>query len=284
MASRLVEKPQLIVPFSLLGVGWFMLAHLTVRQQHPSPWNRIPPISHFVYLLRTGKAHTPVTAIKEYEGHKEALAYEETFQKRVEEDAKLAEKQAELQQEIDSKYNDDIATKMATAAIPLDLLNKLGRVQGIIGGICAKMRLVRVICTWEESVVSFWITAAFLTAGAVALVLPWGFILTWTGRLVVWGFLGPHMKLVDWFLQSNEKKDGSVKTMMQNFDVKSNVARVSQEEAMKLKVIREMAFGKFSLQVPSFNLGKYTQLLQPYELSSTDRLNFASPLLISSSF
>lgn len=100
------------------------------------------------------------------------------------------------------------------------------------------------------------VTAIFLTAGIVALLFPWGFILTWTGRLCVWGLLGPHMKLVDLFLRANERKDGGVSELMEAFNMESNRARLIREEALKVKDIKGIAFGTYSVQVPLFNLCK----------------------------
>ena len=108
----------------------------------------------------------------------------------------------------------------------------------------------------EVTNLAFIVTATFLSAGLVALVLPWGFILTWIGRVIVWGFLGPHMKIVDLFLRANETKDGSLNDLVKNFDIQSNRARLRREEALKVKDMKEVAFGKFSVQVPSFNLCK----------------------------
>jgi len=96
-----------------------------------------------------------------------------------------------------------------------------------------------------------------LSAGLVALILPWGFILTWIGRIVVWTFLGPHMKFVDLFLRANEKKDGRLHELIENFDIQSNGARLRREKALKVKDMKEVAFGKFSVQVPSFNLSRH---------------------------
>jgi hypothetical protein len=256
MATNVVERPQLIVPFSLIGVAWIMLANLTVRRQHPSPWHRCPSFWHFLNLLRTGESPASTTSIKEFEGEEATRAYELEWEKRLEEDRKVAEKRAALQQAIDTIGDDEIKTKLLPSGIPLEMLNKLGRFQRIIGLVCKFFRLIKIIVTWEESVVSFWITALFLGAGLVTLVLPWGFILTWTGRILVWGLFGPHMKLVDLTLQANKKNDSKLHALMKNFDVQSNTARLRREEAMKVKDIKALAFGKLSIQVPSFNLGK----------------------------
>mmetsp|Transcript_25709 Transcript_25709/g.28797 ORF Transcript_25709/g.28797 Transcript_25709/m.28797 type:complete len:1027 (-) Transcript_25709:81-3161(-) len=258
LSLRLVEKPQLIVPYFLLGVAWVMLANLTVRRQHPSPWQSRLSFLDYVNILRTGKSSIPVKRIKEFEGAEAALAYELAWKKRVDKDRKMAEKKAELLQEINNIGDVNIHTKVSQqGVIPLDLLLRLGRYQGIIGRLCEKFRFVRIILTWEESVISFWVTAIFLTAGIVALILPWGFILTWIGRIFVWGCLGPHMKIVDLILRANERKDGGVSDLIETFDIQSNRARLNREEALKVKDIKEIAFGKYSVQVPCFNLSRH---------------------------
>lgn len=262
MATRLVERPQLIVPFSLLGIAWAMLANLTVRRQHPSPWNSCPSFMQYLHILRTGESAIPVRSVQEFEGAEAAKEYEMEWKKRLEEDRKIAEKRAALLQEIDNIGNDNIHTKISGGAIPLDLLLRLARYQGIVGRLCQKFRFIKILFTWEESVVSFWITASFLSAGLVALVLPWGFILTWTGRLIVWGMFGPHMKLVDLYLRANKKSDSALRSLMENFDIESKIARLRREDALKVKDIKEMAFGEYSVQVPSFNLCKFWKAVE----------------------
>lgn len=257
MATDMVERPQMIVSYSLLCVAWVMLATLTIRRQHPSPWNSCPSFWHYLHILRTGKAPTPVTMIEEHEGAKEAKAYEDSWKARLEEDRLVAEQRFKLQKELNEIGDDNISTKISLqGAIPLDILARLTRWQGMAGRYCEYLRFVKIIVTWEESVVSFWITAIFLGSGLVSMMLPWTFILKWTGRIVVWGFLGPHMKLVDIYFRANQKKDGKLQQLVQNFDVQSNVLRLRREEALKAKDIKSIAFGQYSTQVPSFNLGK----------------------------
>lgn len=246
----------MFVPYTFLCIAWMMLANLTMRRQHPSPWNTCPSFWHYLHILWTGKAPTPVVAIKEFQGAKQAQAYENAWASRIQQDQAIAEHRWKLQQELTQIGDDNISTKTAVSAIPLDMLVRLARWQGIVGRYCGYFRFIKVIVTWEESVVSFWITAGFLAGGIVTMLLPWKLILTWTGRVVVWGFLGPHMKLVDWYLRAFSKKDGKFKQLMQNFDVQSNIARLRREEAVKAKDIKELVFGKYSVPVPSFNLGK----------------------------
>lgn len=80
--------------------------------------------------------------------------------------------------------------------------------------------------------------------------------MTWTGRIIVWGFLGPHMKLVDLVLRSNQTNQGTVDELMKNFDIQSKSARLKREHDLKIKDMKQLAFGKYSVEVPSFNLCK----------------------------
>ena len=257
MSTDLVERPHKIVPYSFLGVAWAMIAMNTMIRQHPSPWNRPPSFWQYLNLLRSGKSSTPVEMIKEYEGNDAAVAYENAWHKRLEQDRLIAERRARLEEEINNIGDDNISTKVAMSAIPLELLGRLARYQGIIGRICAKFRFIKIIVTWEESIVSFWITAVFLGAGLISLILPWDFILLWTGRIFVWGCFGPHMKLVDMYLRSNTKNDAAIRELKENFDVQSKLARIRREEAVKQQDMKAIAFGQYSVRIPSFNIGKF---------------------------
>ena len=274
--TTLVERPYLIVPFTLLGWGMMMLALLTIRRQHPSPWNSCPSFWHYLCLLKDGVAPNDArgNTIKEYEGWEAAQAYERRQNQRLEQDRKIALKKAALQQQISTIGDEDMSTKVSTqGAIPLELLNRLARYQGIIGRLCSKFRFIKMILTWEESVVSFWITATLLFAGAVTLLLPWAFILTWSGRIITWGLFGPQMKIVDFMLQAQQARNNSqtgastdaedkpLKSLVSKFQEQFKLARMRREEAVKLKDIKSLAFGKYSIQVPSFSLGKDAKIV-----------------------
>jgi len=263
-AIILVEYPHLIFSFLLIGVAWIMLANLTIRRQHPSPWyNRsCPPFWQFMYTLlqRSGEGESSVISppIKQYEGSEAVKEYELQQKRRLEEDRKVAEKRADLQQKVNAIGDDKISTPTSGSGRGImniqsfDVFNRLGRYQGMVGNVFKSLRFIKMIVTWEEGVLSFWITILFLGAGFVSLLLPWRFLLTWTGRSVAWGLFGPHMKLVDHYF--NSSKDGDKMQMMKNFRVQSDKARLRREEAIKIKDMKALAFGKFSTLIPSYNL------------------------------
>lgn len=182
-ATTLVENPSLAPSFFILSIAWIMLATHTLRRQHPSPWSRCPPFWHYLEILRTGKSSMPIRRIDQNEGEKAAQIYEKEWQERLANDQKVAATLAELNNEIKNIGADDIQTKM-TSVIPLDLLQRFGRWQGMIARYLRYCRFMKIILTWEEGILSFWITATFLVVGLVSLMLPWSFILLWTGRIM----------------------------------------------------------------------------------------------------
>ena len=255
-SCHLVERPYLAPPFFLLGVAWIMLATLTQRRQHPSPWNRCPSFWNYLEILFCGESSVPIKNIQANEGLEETEAYERERNDRLERDLKDAATRAARQAHIDSIGDESIHTKMQ-AGIPLDLLKRLTRYQGMIARYCRYLRFIKIIVTWEESIVSFWITACFLAAGLVSLLLPWAFILTWTSRLVVWGLLGPHMMIVDALINDNSKEEKSLAEAIEKFKSESRSARIRRQEAVKLRDIKCLTFGKYVTLVPSFNLSSH---------------------------
>lgn len=256
-ASTLVERPYLFPSFLLLSVAWMLIANHLERTQHPSPWNRIPSVLHFIDILRNKPSDAVIERIEKYEGANDAAAYEKAWQERLEKDEAFAAQQSAMQQEIMDIGDETIQTKMESM-IPLDLLVRLARYQAIVGRICKKFRMVKIVLTWEESYLSFWITASFLLVGLASLLLPWSFILLWTGRLVVWGLFGPHMKFIDLIMRANG--DGTTDMLakaMEKFQKESVGARIRRQEAVKLRDMKCLAFGKYITLVPSHNLSRH---------------------------
>lgn len=257
-ASTLVERPYMLPSFLLLSVAWIMMATGTQRQQHPSPWYRCPSFWQYVEVLRTGRSSLRIRRIKSKEGSKATEAYEAAWDERVARDMDEANKRAEMKKQLNDIGNEKIHTKMvAENVIPIELLGRLARYQGMIGRYCQYFRFIKIILTWEESIVSFWITACFLVAGLVSLILPWAFILAWLGRIVVWCCLGPHMMIVDAYLHSNTGNDKVLEKTMEKFNQQSLKARARYQEALKLKDMKCFRFGKFITLTPNYNLARY---------------------------
>ena len=253
--SILVERPSMIVPFSLLFISWILLAAMIHRLENPSPWKACTSFLDYLEILATGKApQFKKDWILPCEYLKVAEEYEEKLKKRREEYQNDLDTRWAREEKLMTIGNENIHTEVANQLIPVELLEKLGRYQGILGGICIKLRVVKSVITWEDSIVSFWISVACLASGLVTLILPWGFLLPWIGRIIVWGFLGPHMRFVDIYLKTMSEKD--VKAL-EAFREQSREARIRREEARKLKDMKCLAYGKYVTLIPGFNLPRH---------------------------
>jgi hypothetical protein len=131
-ASTLVEHPQMAPAFFLLFLAGIMLANMRHRMSHPSPWNRCPSVYHYLNVLLSGHSTPTFNRINAFEGAEKAKQYEDAWKKRLDADMEAAEKMAKLQQEL-QRVGDDAIQTTVTAGIPIDLLARLSRYQGIIG-------------------------------------------------------------------------------------------------------------------------------------------------------
>lgn len=252
----LIEKPWLIVPFYLLFVAWFLLATMAWRRKTPSPWTTCHSFLHYIELILLGKASDTREKIRQSENWERTQEFEQVMSDwRQKYDDEINERAA-MDEKLLNIGNENISTDVAAGQIiPVELLNRLGRYQGIVGRLCARCRKIKSIIIWEESLTSFWITTICLAAGFIGLLLPWRFILYHGGRIVVWGFMGPQMRLVDEFLRSSSDADKEKSDMF--FQKQRRLARIRREEAVKLKDMKCLAFGDYVTLIPSFNLPKH---------------------------
>jgi hypothetical protein len=254
--SKLLERPSLFPAFCFLGVGWIMLITLMQRRQHPSPWFGCPSFQNYLQILLVGETPIQFERIEPFHLMEQIDAHEKAWRDRVERDQKHIATLTELQQKLNAIGDEAIHTKQANISIPLDLLERLSRYQGIIAKYCHYMRVVKILVTWEEGVISFWITAGFLVAGLVSLLLPWEFILTWSSKIIVYGLLGPHMMVVDSCFGSLSHDD-KISKAIEKLQNESKSARHRRQDALKLKDAKCLAFGTYITQVPSFNISRH---------------------------
>lgn len=281
----LLERPHLFPSFILLSVAWTMLATQTSSRQHPSPWRRCPSFGHYVKTLYYGKSPLAMRQIGVNEGAAKAEAYEQQWRDRLEKDQKVAQARLALQEEIDLIGDESIHTKASNGGIPLDLLLRCARYQKLLARVCRFLRFIKIVVTWEESLLSFWITACFLSGGLASLLLPWKFILYWVSRLVVYGILGPHMKLVGLIVFRDEVKDDEmIQSIIERFRKMSQGARIRHQEAVKLKDVLCLSFGPYSTLTPAFNLNRHYDHPLPASFARLHHSKASSKLIFTSEF
>ena len=243
-----VERPQMLPAFLFLGVAWFMLVNMQLRMQSPSPWHRCNTFGHYLRVLLLGSSLPAYVKVDPGEGWEEQQKIEEALEERKEEDARFFEKKEAVEKELEEIEGISLQTKSNAAIIPVELLLVLGKVQAIVGNVCRLCRSVHTIITWEESVISFWITAVFLTFGIIFLFIPWGFLLKWISRIAVVLVLGPQNKIFDIYFNRTATDEHKIREL---FAARFFMARCHQENAGKLKAFLHVLYGKFSTAVPT---------------------------------
>ena len=244
--THVVETPHLLPSFVLFGCGWILLANMLLRVSHPNPWHRGHSFAHYWNIMVHGKSSHATNKrgvrIKPLQGHEEASRLMEKWEQRLaDEDADYA-KQLDLDAKIKTitdGANVRTRTKAKSAiADPISALAgaRLLPYQQRLSGYCNKMRYVRNVLTWNESIVSFFLTLSFFGAAFVALFVPWRFLLLWTSRLVVWIFLGPWMRLADLFFHEEtvRQKAKASNKAMELFHQQHVMAKMLRENALKV--------------------------------------------------
>ncbi len=132
------------------------------------------------------------------------------------------------------------------------------------------MRYVKKILTWEEGMLSFWVTLPCLVIGIVLLILPTVFLIHWICRIFIWLCFGPWLRIYYEFFvwenkvenalylhndkSRNEYAENIFQTITDQFQEIERVARMKGEDAIKMKSMRMLRFGQFIAKVPSMNI------------------------------
>mmetsp|Transcript_14215 Transcript_14215/g.21921 ORF Transcript_14215/g.21921 Transcript_14215/m.21921 type:complete len:1099 (-) Transcript_14215:32-3328(-) len=301
-ATHVVERPHLLPSLMCFLAAFAMLGTYTSRVQHPSPWRRCRLIRDFVSILLHGRLQEWLhssriedyakilfrknsrlsaysTRIQPHEGAKESDSLDLAWKNRIEADKDAANKRWEMQQQLLSIGDEKIHTE--EGGLQIDPLAKyLFPIQRRLRGVCVLLRRLNCVVTWEDSYLSFWLTAAFIGLGMCLLILPMPFLLYWTSKILVWTVFGPWMKFVDLFFLSSvayeneaerqQLQEQTLRDIAKNFREMSRAARVQGEDAFKLKAMRILKFGQYIAKVPERNVTRHFDYPLP---ESTARLS-----------
>jgi len=129
----LVERPYMLPSFLLLTVAWVLLAGMSSQRHHPSPWMRCQSFQHYLQILVTGKSSLSTKRIAPREGWEATQAYDKAWEDRMARDQKIRDEKYARVKELNDIGDDKISTKTDGMLIPVDLLVRMARYQGIIG-------------------------------------------------------------------------------------------------------------------------------------------------------
>ena len=266
-----------IVSFLLFGVAWFFLATNEHRRKHPSPWHQCKPYGGLLVDLLFGFfcgcigfcINSKGTRIEANQNFPSIERYNVALKKRQERLAKQREQAAldasemdeeDLKNALDIESQGEDAVEVATSqkSTILQKMNPLKPilhpVQKILHEACRILRVAKSIVLWEENYYSFWITSVSLAGSLLVFSIPWGFIISWVIRIMVWVVLGPWMKLVDWLyfekfehMTGEERRDALQQELRTEYKQRMEYYLFTQkmkEKAMKVKSMLKYLFGK----------------------------------------
>jgi len=141
------------------------------------------------------------------------------------------------------------------------------QIQQYLELICTWLRVSTNIVVWEECYFSFLITFMSFILSVVAIFLPWGFLLRWTCRIIVWVAFGPWMKLADIYYfnreETAEEKKENTNRRQQWLNEKKLEAQTKREKAAKLRDFKEYMFGEHICRVNILKKDRYYDLPLP---------------------
>ena len=134
VAIILVERPYMLPAVLPLCIGWFMLASMYWRLQEPSPWQRCLTFGHYFRILILGHSSPEAEEIRAWEGHEESEAKKKAIQRRIEDDRAFMKEKEAVEEKIKSFERKQSMETQVQSVLDIELLNVLGKIQGIVGG------------------------------------------------------------------------------------------------------------------------------------------------------
>ena len=264
-----IENPNLIPGLTLLSIAWIFLALSKVQNARPCPWARMPTYLDGFRMMRSGEFRPKKICPRENDD--EDTAY---LNAQIERRKECREKILQFFEELnnyETEYNkimkgsaditdaDDLTTKKTDKMFNfLPMKDFFYPYQIMFRGLCHFKRYIEYVLSWKHYFVAFWITSICLVFGIIFLFIPWGFIISWIFRILVWWKLGPWWKLLEILFPSAVKK-GKIRQKLaakkKENKKKSAIAndlslvRQQREEAYKLQSIKKLLFGQYTISL-----------------------------------
>lgn len=259
-----------------------LLATAERRTSDPNPWTHCKTFSHFASALIFGDSIAAPKTIKMQKAdadrwEKRLREAEERAKNRADEYAREQEQYWKDLEEI-GDTNQDLSEQRSGGFFLDPVRAYLYPYQQWLRLGCIWMRVFKNILIWEECYLSFWIALTSLSLAVVVFFLPWGLILKWTLRIVVWVTLGPWMKLVDIFLIDHveeetdalmqERRNKLQRERQKWLDQQKLEALIVRENVAKLRDFKQYMFGQHIIQVNTLKKDRYYDIPLPSSTSS----------------
>jgi hypothetical protein len=249
-----------------------------MRTANPNPWLRCKGFSYLLMSLIMGDCVKKPHLVEANEG-KAIDILTERF-----EDAKAkATKWYEEYNKNNAQYlkdmaeigdtSEDLSAQTAESVTLSPTRVYLVPIQNILRIACIGLRIFKNIILWEECYISFWITLSSLVLSFILLFIPWGFLIRWSLRVIVWVGFGPWMRLADIYYFSRDKEENHdqkhkrmKKLLLERqkwLDTQKQNALIAREKKAKLLDFKQYLFGRHICKVNILKKDRYYDIPLP---------------------
>ncbi|CAB9524093.1 expressed unknown protein [Seminavis robusta] len=268
------EKPSYAPAIFFYGLAWIMISINYCSSRHPYAWYRVKRFESLVLSTLLGTAASSTRSVEADSTAEEKATYDALDKLKA--DRMMALMSAFIRTGLKA-YRIYSGTNIASIVDTTPdtsfyfLSDKLYYPHMLLKYFCNYSRAFRNFINWK-SYNSFPKTLNLLILGSICLISPLRTVAAYTGRILIWIFLGPFMKVVDivcvrYQYKTNEDLLDDIRNDRQDsdywflpffdsivehesFDSMRKTGRLVVEDAAKLKDMREVLHGKWSETVP----------------------------------
>lgn len=252
-----------LLPSSLTGL--FLALFLNMmrsRRSEKNPWMRCPSVHDLTRTLLFNDNMNSVT-----------IAVDPSYEHQEDEPVEIVEYDNDETKSVRMTMRDVPSENKSPSKfeLALDIFkpNLFSLQQQLIATI-EWIRIMRRILTWEEAVLSFWLSLIFLIVTVIFLFIPWLSVLRFFSTVFVWTFLSPLMKLIDVIffqdiLPSNHTNSSSswkqsIRAAVFKFTLRSRIRREAEVKSIDMK---QYLFGSYSIRIPRLSVDLVTDFPLP---------------------
>lgn len=291
-AVLVFERPRFAAPILLYAIAWILLSMNYHASRHPYPWLRVKKSEEINMMALFGRSSGRPEKIEPEQGVRDKVIMERLDKLKAERMSTLIKTLLYFQLSVYRIYSQTSITsvKMATDVQEggWNFLNaRLHYLHMMLKYLCKYIRLFRnfINCkSYSTDVFSM----NCIMAATLWLIFPCNTILVWITRILLWGLLGPWMKLIDiyWVHSWFETKEELLKRAEEGTDLEPRVpnlnpllesdmlrkmgrkGRIMAENSYKKKDMRDHMYGCYCEIVPKADSSRYPSVPSPQSTAS----------------
>jgi hypothetical protein len=144
------------------------------------------------------------------------------------------EDQIERQRAAERQQAGSTYKRMKGALNPVE--RALTPVQRALAAIVPKVRQAKNALLWSDRILTFWIVVAVGAVTLLLAIIPWGFVIFWSARILGVLLMGPHMYFVGYYIDKSRAEE---QAKAAEFSGASEARRVAMLDAYKEELMKD---------------------------------------------